>query len=111
MYSIIPECSTSEQYYSSIQPSCKLSPLLDRYTYNSKFHTKFAFINESHLNDVILTVSENVSRIVPFYLEDGEDNGGSLMLSGHMQDYLSIQVCIAFKYGCVGSKSVKKCCC
>ena len=90
----IPECSVTDQHTHTDKPSCQLLPLLDRYTYTAKFHNKFAHINDSRLEDVIVPLSENVSKIIPFYIEDGEDNGGSLKVTGDIKDVLSVHVSI-----------------
>lgn len=87
-----PECALEDRYGSSAQPTCRLSPLLDKYIYSSKFHNKFMFINSTRKRDVMVTLSENTSQIVPFYIQDKEDNGGSLVLTGQTQMSVSIEV-------------------
>lgn len=88
----ITECTLKEKYGTEDQPTCEISPLLDKFKFNSKFHSKFAYINGSHLERLVMTVTPNMSRVVPFLIEDGKENGGSLVVQGSLQGIHSLGV-------------------
>jgi len=49
-------------------------------------------MNGSMVSDVKVSLSEGETRVVPFHITDGQDNGGSLVVITTIDDVLALQV-------------------
>ncbi|XP_052234021.1 post-GPI attachment to proteins factor 6-like isoform X2 [Dreissena polymorpha] len=89
---ILQDCVAMTSYQSGPQlGQCGLIPMLDKFTFNPKFHNKFGYINGSRFEDVLLQMMEGFTQVVPFRIVDAVDNGGSLIVNVQMQDIVAVE--------------------
>ncbi|KAL3868998.1 hypothetical protein ACJMK2_041736 [Sinanodonta woodiana] len=71
--------------------SCVLHPLLDRLQYMSLFKIKFGYIVNDTLQDNVLTLKENETRVLPFEIKPELDTGGTLGVQVAIKEVTSLE--------------------